>query len=114
MAPLIEYLIAEVKYDDIDKWYHSKWVKGDMSEIELRADGARSISFYLMSRLGHYGNWNITDQFGEQSQILETLPQRITLRMVYSLDSKIADQRVFNVVSKNQEQQEIEIEYASS
>ncbi|MFC1930286.1 hypothetical protein ACFLWE_00085 [Chloroflexota bacterium] len=109
MVPLIEYLIAEVKYDDVDEWYSSKWVTGDVSERELRADGARTVLYTLISRLGHYGNWNITDQY-EQEQKFKTLPQRITLRMVYSLDRHIADQRVFTVVTTGQPKQEIEIE----
>ena len=42
--------------------------------------------------------------------MFEILPQRITLRIVYTLDDKIADQKVFNVIIKNQEKKEIGIE----
>jgi hypothetical protein len=101
MNPLIEYLEADVQIQGNNKRIQSKWIVGDVSEIRLRADGAMTIYCYALSRLGHSGDWYIADQAGEEGFKLSTIPSKISLRVTYSVDSKIAADKTFKTVLKN-------------
>jgi len=100
MNPLIEYLEFIVQIQGNNDWIQSKWVVGDISEIRLRADGATTIYCYALSRLGHYGDWYIADQVNEEAFRLQIIPTKISLRVIYTLDSKIADSKIFRIVQK--------------
>lgn len=96
MAPLQEYMLVDVQVDDM-KWVRSKWVKGDLSETMLRADAAMKVPCTVLSRLRHGGSWYIADYRAEPDYALEETPKTVRLRVLYSLDNRIANETVLVV-----------------
>ena len=96
MPPLQEYMLVDVQIDDM-KWVRSKWVKGDLSETMLRADAAMTVPCTVLSRLGHSGFWHIEDYAGERDYVLEETPKNVRLRVLCSLDNRIANETVLVV-----------------
>jgi hypothetical protein len=96
MPPLQEYMLVDVQIDDM-KWVRSKWIKGDLSETMLRADAAMTVPCTVLSRLGHSGSWYIADYAAEQDYLLEETPKNVRLRVLCSLDNRIANETVLVV-----------------
>ena len=99
MDALVEYLIVDVQING--KLYQSKWATGDLSEVRLRADGAMTVDCFMLSRLGHGGNWCIADQYSEPSLMLSTMPSEVAIRITRSLDKTVADEKVFSAINVN-------------
>ncbi len=101
MPPLEEYLLVEMQVRGM-QWVRSKWGKGDLAETMLRADGAMTIPCIILSSLDHSGkSWFIADHAGERDYALVEVPESIRLRVVYSLDNKIADEIAIVVKREN-------------
>jgi hypothetical protein len=84
MLPLIEYLIAEVRFNN-GEWIKTRWQTGDVNIAMLRADGLMTIPVVILTYSGSqsYLGDNIQTNLITDSGIIE-------LRIIRSVDKQEA------------------------
>jgi hypothetical protein len=94
--PLREYLIVEVRGDN-GAWVQSKWDEGDVGVDRLRVDAAMTAYAIAFTVSSNGGKKYLGDKGFEGEYEIQGQSRQIGLRIVRSVDEKIAIETVISV-----------------
>ena len=94
--PLREYLIVEVRVDN-GAWVQSKWDEGDVGIDRLRVDAAMTAYATALTMSSDERKKYLGDKFLRDEYEIQGQSHQIGLRVVRSVDEKIAFETVISV-----------------